>query len=84
MFGIGFPELILILLVVLVVFGPAKLPELAQTLGKALKEFRKATNDFQAACFEDEYKQVDKEKKEEDVQSTPKAESHTDHAHKSI
>ncbi len=44
MFGIGFPELVLIVVVALIVFGPEKLPELARTLGKAMGEFRRATD----------------------------------------
>lgn len=47
MFGsIGFPELILIFGVALIVFGPRKLPEIGRTLGKALGEFRRATTDL--------------------------------------
>ncbi|SHK45265.1 sec-independent protein translocase protein TatA [Selenomonas ruminantium] len=49
MFGIGVPELILILVVGLVVFGPGKLPEMARTLGKGIREFKKATNAFSQA-----------------------------------
>lgn len=44
MFGIGVPELILILVVGLIVFGPGKLPEMGRTLGKGIREFRKASN----------------------------------------
>ena len=44
MFGIGAPEFILILVVGLIVFGPSKLPELGRTIGKGLREFRKASN----------------------------------------
>ena len=47
MFGsLGVPELLLIFFVILVVFGPRKLPEIGRTLGKALGEFRKATDDL--------------------------------------
>lgn len=46
MFGIGMPELVLILAVALIVIGPKKLPDLAKSLGKAMGEFKKATNDI--------------------------------------
>ena len=43
MFGIGLPELGLVLVISLVVFGPSKLPEIGKAIGKTLGEFRKAT-----------------------------------------
>ncbi len=46
MFGIGMPEMILILAVALIVIGPKKLPDLAKSLGRALGEFKRATTDF--------------------------------------
>ena len=46
MFGIGMPELLLILAVALVVIGPKKLPDLAKSLGRAMGEFKRATNDL--------------------------------------
>jgi len=46
MFGIGFPELIVILIIGLVVLGPNKLPELAKAIAKGLAEFKKATQEI--------------------------------------
>lgn len=46
MFGIGMPEMLLILAVALIVIGPKKLPDLAKSMGKALGEFKRATNDL--------------------------------------
>jgi Tat protein translocase TatB subunit len=54
MFGsIGFPELLLILVVALLVFGPKKLPEIAKMLGKTLHDFRKTINDAKATIQEE-------------------------------
>lgn len=44
MFGIGVPELILILIIGLVIFGPGKLPEVGKAIGRSLNEFKKATS----------------------------------------
>ncbi len=46
MFGIGMPEILLILAVALIVIGPKKLPDLAKSLGRAIGEFKKATHEF--------------------------------------
>ena len=56
MFGIGMPELLLILGLALIVLGPKKLPELAKTLGKGLSEFRRATEDLK-----DEFRKMEHE-----------------------
>ncbi len=45
MFGLGSQELILVLLVILVLFGAKKIPEMMQGLGKGIREFKKATRD---------------------------------------
>lgn len=47
MFGIGTGELLIILFIVLLVFGSKKLPELAQGLGRGIREFKKATNEIE-------------------------------------
>lgn len=58
--SIGTSELLLIGLVALIIFGPRKLPELAKTLGKAMNEFRRTTDDFKETWT----REVDFEKEE--------------------
>ncbi|MBA3027997.1 MAG: twin-arginine translocase TatA/TatE family subunit [Desulfobacteraceae bacterium] len=45
MFGIGIPELIIILIIILIIFGAGKLPEIGAGMGKAIRNFKKATAD---------------------------------------
>lgn len=59
MFGIGMPELLLILGLALIVLGPKKLPELAKALGKGLGELRRATDDLKDEFRKMEYDNVD-------------------------
>ena len=47
MFGIGTTELVIIMFIILLIFGAKKLPELAQGLGKGIREFKKASNEIQ-------------------------------------
>jgi TatA/E family protein of Tat protein translocase len=56
---IGFPELVVIFVVALIVFGPRKLPELGRSLGKSIAEFKKASNDLRAT-LDDEIRSEDR------------------------
>ena len=48
MFGIGMPELIIILVIILIIFGVGKLPEIGGGMGKAIRNFKKASNDAES------------------------------------
>jgi Tat protein translocase TatB subunit len=54
MFGIGFPELLLIIGIALIVVGPEKLPDLARAMGRGIAEFRRATNELKETFEQDE------------------------------
>jgi len=58
MFNIGLPELLIILAIALIVFGPNKLPELAKAFGRAMREFKKATEEVKES-FEAETKDLE-------------------------
>jgi len=70
MFGLGTTELIIILVLVLVIFGAGKLPEIGGALGKGLRNFRKATHEDDAIDVtpgkDDEEKEDEKDKKKKD------------------
>lgn len=51
--NIGFPEMVLLVVLALILFGPKKLPEIARTVGKFVAEFKKASNEFQGQIHEE-------------------------------
>ena len=56
---IGWPELIILLVVVLIVFGPGKLPDIGNAIGRGVREFRKASNDLEESIRGDTKKPTD-------------------------
>lgn len=77
MFGIGTTELIIIMFIILLIFGAKKLPELAQGLGKGIREFKRASNEIQdeLSIKEDEpaQKKVENESTETEEKKKPKS-----------
>ena len=72
MFGsIGMPELIIILVIALIIFGPRKLPELGKSLGRSLNEFKRASADLQNTLEQEIKLEEQKETKEGDRFSPP-------------
>ena len=66
MFGIGTTELIIIMFIILLIFGAKKLPELAQGLGKGIREFKKASNEIQDELKIDSTETSQKSSKDDD------------------
>jgi len=66
MLGYGMPELLFILALALIVFGPQKLPEVARTIGKALANLRQAADDFRNMVEEEARAEVEKNRLEKE------------------
>ncbi|MFH1460308.1 MAG: TatA/E family twin arginine-targeting protein translocase [Candidatus Omnitrophota bacterium] len=64
MFTIGMPELLLIFVVALLIFGPRKLPEIGRMLGRAMHEFKKAADDFKNAIEQEPPEEIVREVEE--------------------
>jgi len=67
-FGVGLPEVTIILILALLIFGPKKLPELGKQLGKTLKSLKKASNEFQNE-INDVMNEGDKEESPKSIES---------------
>ena len=66
--SLGIPELIVLFGLALLIFGPRKLPELGRTIGKALTEFRRASNELRYAV-EDEMRDLDRQTRETEAKT---------------
>jgi TatA/E family protein of Tat protein translocase len=79
MFTLGVPEMVIIFILALVLFGPRKLPELGRTIGKAMTEFRRASNDLKAT-FEREMHAIEQENRALQATTRETARELADHA----
>jgi sec-independent protein translocase protein TatA len=72
MFGsIGMPEMIIILVIALIIFGPRKLPELGRSLGRSINEFKKASNELRST-LEDEIRVEERKEQQAKVETEQK------------
>lgn len=71
LFGLGVPELVIILIIALVIFGPRKLPEIGQALGKGIREFKKSTSEIEDQVKQEFSETSPKESSKESTTSEP-------------
>ena len=71
--SIGMPEMIIILVIALIIFGPRKLPELGRSLGKSINEFKKASNELRSTLEEEIRVEERKEQQPKVVAEPPSA-----------
>lgn len=62
MFGIGMPELLIILVIILIIFGAGKLPEIGGAIGKGIKNFKKASREPEDIDVTPDSKKIDEKK----------------------
>lgn len=69
--SIGWQELIIVLVIILVIFGPKRLPEMGRSLGKGIREFKKSTSEIQEQLTAEEPKAATVEKVEKEPVAAP-------------
>lgn len=82
--SIGVPELIIILTIALIIFGPRKLPELGRSLGRSLNEFKRASNELRHTLDEEirleDQRSAERQRPPETIPASPRPAEHPDDA----